>query len=107
MLKRGDGEHGIDARRLEVLADFMGIADHLDTNRPRFLYDHLFQLGWSMQRGANVIGYIHWASIDNFEWTDGYTRRFGIVHVDFATQKRTPKLSSRYYSDVIRLNSVV
>ncbi|HEY1847678.1 MAG TPA: family 1 glycosylhydrolase, partial [Opitutaceae bacterium] len=41
------------------------------------------------------------------EWEDGYTRRFGIVHVDFKTQKRTPKLSSRYYSEVIRLNRVL
>ena len=45
--------------------------------------------------------------MDNYEWEDGFTRRFGIVHVDFATQKRTPKLSSRYYAQVIRHNRVV
>jgi beta-glucosidase len=57
--------------------------------------------------GVPVKGYFVWSFMDNFEWEDGYTRRFGIVHVDFKTQKRTPKLSSRYYSEVIRLNRVL
>jgi len=54
-----------------------------------------------------IKGYFVWSLLDNYEWADGYTRRFGIVHVDFETQKRTPKLSSRYYSEVIRLNAIV
>ena len=45
--------------------------------------------------------------MDNFEWEDGYLRRFGIIHVDFATQRRTPKLSARYYASVMRENRIV
>jgi beta-glucosidase len=49
-----------------------------------------------------VRGYYAWSLLDNFEWGYGYARRFGIVHVDFATQRRTPKASARFYADVIR-----
>jgi beta-glucosidase len=52
-------------------------------------------------------GYFVWSLLDNYEWADGYVRRFGLVHVDYATQVRTPKLSSRYYSDIIRLNTII
>jgi len=54
-----------------------------------------------------VRGYFVWSFLDNFEWNDGYTRRFGIVHVDFASQQRTPKLSARYYSEIIRHNGLL
>lgn len=57
--------------------------------------------------GADAVpvrGYFLWSLFDNFEWSDGYGTRFGLVHVDYATQKRTPKLSAAYYSDVIRRN---
>ena len=46
-------------------------------------------------------------AIDNFEWEDGYVRRFGVVHVDFGTQKRTPKLSAHYYRTLMRENRIV
>ncbi len=49
-------------------------------------------------------GYFVWSLLDNMEWAHGYRKRFGIVHVDFATQKRTPKASARFYSEVIRTN---
>jgi beta-glucosidase len=47
-----------------------------------------------------------WSLLDNFEWSEGYAKRFGIVHVDYATQSRTPKDSARWYADVIRRNGL-
>ena len=54
--------------------------------------------------GADVRGYFLWSLLDNFEWAHGYTKRFGIVHVDYATQVRTAKDSAHWYADVIRHN---
>ena len=79
----------------------------LDLHRREFLREYLRELHRAIAHGVPVKGYFLWSFMDNYEWEDGYTRRFGIVHIDFATQKRTPKLSARYYSDVIRLNRIV
>ena len=51
-------------------------------------------------------GYFLWSLLDNFEWADGYSKRFGIHYVDFKTQKRTPKLSAEFYKAVIARNGV-
>jgi beta-glucosidase len=56
----------------------------------------------AMRQGADVRGYFVWSLLDNFEWGSGYSTRFGLMHVDFATQKRTPKASASWYSDLIR-----
>jgi beta-glucosidase len=57
-----------------------------------------------MAAGAPVEGYFAWSLLDNFEWAKGYTQRFGLVHVDYATQQRRPKDSAFYYADVVRRN---
>jgi beta-glucosidase len=54
------------------------------------------------QAGAEVRGYFVWSLLDNFEWAHGHAKRFGIVHVDYASQRRTPKSSARFYAGVIR-----
>jgi beta-glucosidase len=54
--------------------------------------------------GADVRGYYAWSLLDNLEWSLGFAKRFGIVHVDFATQQRTIKRSGRYYAEVIATN---
>jgi hypothetical protein len=59
------------------------------------------------RRGHPVRGYFLWSFLDNFEWTDGYARRFGIVHNNFKTQRRTPKLSAHWYGAVIAANRVL
>ena len=76
-------------------------------DRREFIRNYLRELHRAIKDGAPVKGYFLWSFMDNFEWEDGYTRRFGIVHVDFKSQKRTPKLSSRYFSGVIRHNRVL
>ena len=91
---------------LPILITENGIADHLDVNRPRFLYDHLFQLGWAMQRGANVIGYLHWASVDNFEWASGYCPRYGLFSYDPSTGARTAKKSAGELAAIIKAGRV-
>jgi beta-glucosidase/6-phospho-beta-glucosidase/beta-galactosidase len=91
---------------LPILITENGIADHTDKNRLRFLYDHIFQLGWAMQRGAHVIGYIHWASIDNFEWDDGFCPKYGLFSYDPTTEVRTAKPSAAEYTSILKAGAV-
>ena len=78
----------------------------LDTDRTMFLRNYLTQLQRAVAEGVPVKGYFLWSLLDNYEWADGYEKRFGITYVDFKTQKRTPKLSSRFYKHVIATNTV-
>jgi beta-glucosidase len=73
-----------------------------DPLRVAYLNDHLRALQRAISAGVDVRGYYVWSLLDNFEWSAGYSKRFGIVHVDFATQRRTLKSSALVYSDVIR-----
>jgi beta-glucosidase len=75
-----------------------------DPQRIDFLQRYLLELQRAVQDGVEVRGYFQWSFMDNFEWADGFTRRFGLVHVDFATQERTLKDSARWYAEVIRTN---
>ena len=77
-----------------------------DTDRIMFLRSYLASLQRATAEGVPVRGYFLWSLLDNFEWADGYGTRFGLVHVDYASQKRTPKLSAAYYSEVIRRNAL-
>jgi beta-glucosidase len=79
----------------------------IDLHRREFLRAHLRELQRAIHDGVPVAGYFLWSFLDNYEWEDGYERRFGIVHVDFATQRRTPKLSAHYYSQVMAANRIV
>ncbi|QFG68468.1 GH1 family beta-glucosidase [Ornithinimicrobium pratense] len=71
-----------------------------DPDRLNYLDHHLRAVHDSLQRGADVGGYFVWSLLDNFEWAWGYTKRFGIVRVDYDTQERIPKASARWYADV-------
>ncbi|MFI8825601.1 GH1 family beta-glucosidase [Streptomyces sp. NPDC053431] len=72
-----------------------------DPERVAYLRAHLAAVHRAMEDGADVRGYFLWSLLDNFEWAYGYSKRFGIVHVDFATQRRTFKDSARWYAEVI------
>jgi beta-glucosidase len=82
-----------------------GIVD--DSDRIMFLRNHLGHLRRATAEGVPVKGYFHWSLMDNFEWSDGFTNRFGLVYVDFRTQKRTPKLSAAYFRQAAAKNAVV
>lgn len=77
-----------------------------DTDRTMYLRNYLTQLQRSIAEGVPVKGYFLWSLLDNYEWADGYEKRFGITYVDFATQKRTPKLSAEFFKQTIATNAV-
>ena len=73
-----------------------------DYERVRFIHGHLEAIGRAIDDGIDVAGYFHWSLLDNFEWAHGYRRRFGLYHIDYDTQRRTPKRSAAFYSQIIR-----
>jgi beta-glucosidase len=75
-----------------------------DSLRVDYFRTHLRAAREAIDRGVDLRGYFAWSLFDNLEWSLGFAKRFGIVHVDFETLKRTPKASSRFYSEVIRTN---
>lgn len=75
-----------------------------DPQRIDFLTRYLRELQRAVKDGVDIRGYFHWSIMDNFEWAEGYKHRFGLIHVDYETQKRTLKDSAYWYKDVIRTN---
>jgi beta-glucosidase len=72
-----------------------------DDGRTAYLAEHIAAVAAAREQGADVQGYFAWSLLDNFEWAYGYAKRFGIVHIDYQTQKRTPKQSALWYRDNI------
>lgn len=77
-----------------------------DAERVSYLQRHLLELHRALEAGVDVRGYFVWSLLDNFEWAEGYEKRFGLVHVDFETLERTPKRSFAWYADTIRAHAV-
>jgi beta-glucosidase len=75
-----------------------------DPQRIDFMQRYLRELARARGEGADVRGYFAWSLMDNFEWAEGYRQRFGLIYVDFATQRRTRKDSFGWYREVIRSN---
>lgn len=75
-----------------------------DTQRIDYTRRYLLAIRRAIEEGADVRGYLHWSILDNFEWQQGYKERFGLIHVDYTTQKRTLKDSALWYSGVIASN---
>ena len=74
-----------------------------DEERRHYIEQHLVAVADVIARGVNVQGYFVWSLMDNFEWAEGYRKRFGIVHVDYATLERTLKNSGLWYQSLLRL----
>ena len=72
-----------------------------DSDRVMYLKNYIGQLQRAVSEGVPVKGYFCWSLLDNYEWADGYEKRFGLTYVDFQTQKRTPKMSSHFYKHLI------
>ena len=94
--------------QLPVIITENGIADAADAQRPRFLIDHLYQVGKAIDDGLDIRGYYHWALMDNFEWGSGYCPHFGLLAVDFSdpARPRTPRESATVYRRIIDDNTV-
>jgi len=73
-----------------------------DTRRVAYLEAHLQALQLALSDGVDVRGYFVWSLLDNFEWAEGYRPRFGLVHVDYASQRRTPRESFAWYRQQIQ-----
>lgn len=85
--------------------DWVGLDGKVhDPNRIDFLHRYLKGLKAAAEEGCDIRGYFHWSFMDNFEWARGYNPRFGLVHVDYKTQVRTPKDSAYWYKEVIKNN---
>ncbi|HEX5922868.1 MAG TPA: family 1 glycosylhydrolase, partial [Baekduia sp.] len=72
-----------------------------DPQRVAYLEGHLDAVARAIAAGVDVRGYFAWSLMDNFEWSRGYAKRFGIVHVDYETQRRTVKRSGEWYGELI------
>jgi beta-glucosidase len=77
-----------------------------DPERVAYLEAHVDAVRQAIEAGADVRGYFAWSLLDNFEWAEGYSKRFGIVHVDYDTLRRTPKASARHYAEIIAANGI-
>jgi beta-glucosidase len=81
-----------------------GVVD--DPARTDYLQTHLAAARRAIADGVKLRGYFCWSLLDNFEWSFGYSKRFGLVYVDFATQRRIVKASGRFFRDVARRNAL-
>ncbi|HWB35189.1 MAG TPA: family 1 glycosylhydrolase, partial [Rugosimonospora sp.] len=77
-----------------------------DPDRVDYFDQHLRACHEAIAKGVPLRGYFGWSLLDNFEWAWGYTRRFGMVYVDYPTQRRIPKTSGRWYAEVSRSNGL-
>ncbi|MDX3484630.1 MULTISPECIES: GH1 family beta-glucosidase [Streptomyces] len=107
LLLRLTGEYGV--QRIYVTENGSAYEDVVaadgsvhDPERVRYLEEHLAACARAVDKGAPLAGYFAWSLMDNFEWAYGYDKRFGLVHVDYATQRRTVKSSGRRYAELVR-----
>jgi beta-glucosidase len=77
-----------------------------DVERIAYLREHLDAAARAIEAGVDLRGYFCWSFLDNFEWAEGYQKRFGLVYVDYGTQRRIPKASAAFYAQVIRHNGL-
>ena len=94
----------VTSLKLPILVTENGVADDDDDMRPEHIRRHLFITAQAIADGLDVRGFYHWSLMDNFEWAEGYTQRFGLYHVDFETQERTLKESGQLYANVVKAN---
>ena len=87
--------------KLPIYVTENGMSEDDDSRRVAFYDAHLQAVAEAQKQGADVRGYFAWSLLDNYEWAEGYSSRFGIVHVDYQTQKRTPKGSYRAFQGML------
>ena len=93
---------GLKKYNLPILITENGIADAEDRLRAKYIKDHINEMMRSRKDGADIRGYYYWSLLDNYEWSEGYLPKFGLIAVDRKTQKRTIKPSAKEYSKIIK-----
>lgn len=83
-----------------------GVPDTADMDRPRFLIRHLQEVHRAVQEGVPVQGFFHWTLVDNFEWIEGWSMRFGLIGLDVETQERRPKPAAQVYGNICKTNQL-
>lgn len=91
---------------LPIIITENGICAKEDAQRWDFIKIHLRTIHDAMQKGAKVVGYLYWSLLDNFEWAHGYSPRFGLIEMDYASQKRTVRESAKQYAEVCKTGFV-
>jgi len=82
------------------------VPDASDRIRPWVIVNTLRHIQETISEGFDVRGYFHWSIVDNFEWSEGWTLRFGLYGLDPQTQERTPRFSASLYREIVRANGV-
>ncbi|BBE31666.1 beta-galactosidase [Tepiditoga spiralis] len=95
-----------DRYNLPMIITENGIADKFDKLRSAFLISHLIKINEAIQDGANIFGYMHWSITDNYEWSSGFEKRFGLIQVDFKTKLRSPRPSYYVYKEIIEKREI-
>jgi beta-glucosidase len=91
-------------KHLPIIITENGLADRRDNKRTDFLKDHLKYVHYAIRRGIPIKGYLHWSLMDNFEWADGRSPKFGLYEVNYDNFERTPRGSAHFYKSVIKNN---
>jgi len=77
-----------------------------DVFRIKYLRSYLESMSRAIRDGVPITGYLHWSFLDNLEWRSGYRRRFGLTFVNYRTQERIPKLSAKFFKELIRTGRI-
>ena len=83
-----------------------GFSDAEDNRRPRAILEHLAMIHRAISEGIPVRGYLHWTLVDNFEWNEGWSARFGLIELDLLTQRRIPRSSASMFGEICRANAI-
>lgn len=95
-----------DKYKLPIYITENGIPDFKDNKRSKFIYDHLKEVSRLIRDGVDVRRYYHWSLLDNLEWNDGYSPRFGLIEVNYDTLERTIRNSGRFYGEICKSKEV-
>jgi beta-glucosidase len=91
---------------LPIMVTSNGIGTNDDLQRRRFMVNHLRQIRRAMDEGADVIGYMYWSFMDNFEWAMGFEPKFGLEEIDYKALERIPRKSAYLYGEIAKKNGI-
>jgi len=92
--------------KLPILITENGVPASRDIDRWVFIFMHLWQVARALEEEIPVVGYLYWSLLDNYEWADGFTPRFGLIAVDYATQERVVRDSARNFAEILKRNEL-